>query len=142
VSWDKSVKESIKWHDNMEVEKYEYTVGPAGEEFFKGLKQGKIIGSKCSKCGKIYIPARTYCENCFVKINNYVEIKKEEAYVDTYTIIYKDDEGRQLDKPIYIAMIRFPNTVGGLLCYAEGNVKVGGKAKITSFDWPLRVTVE
>ncbi|BDC17616.1 Zn-ribbon domain-containing OB-fold protein [Acidianus sp. HS-5] len=141
MSWDKSVKE-IKWNDVMETERYEYTVGPAGEEFFNGLKQGKIVGSKCSKCGKVYVPARFYCEDCFVKIDNYVEVDKGSAYVDSYTVIYKDDEGHVLEKPVYIALIRFPNTVGGLLCYAEGNVRIGAKVRITNFDWPLRVMVE
>lgn len=144
MSWEKIGKEGslLRWYDVMEADKYEYTVGPAGEQFFNGLKEGKIIGSKCSKCGKIYVPARLYCEDCFVKIDSYVEINKDEAYVDSYTIIYRDDEGNKLDIPVYIALIRFPNTKGGILCYAEGNVRIGGKVKITSFQWPLRVKVE
>ncbi|QGA54146.1 DNA-binding protein [Sulfolobus sp. E5-1-F] len=144
MSWEKSGKEGslLRWYDIMEAEKYEYTVGPAGEQFFNGLKQSKIVGSKCSKCGRIYVPARSYCEHCFVKIENYVEINKDEAYVDSYTIIYNDDEGNKLAQPVYIVLIRFPNVEGGLLCYAEGNVKVGAKAKIMNFQWPLRVKVD
>ncbi|MEM0091717.1 MAG: Zn-ribbon domain-containing OB-fold protein [Saccharolobus sp.] len=143
MSWDKTGKDGslLKWYDVMEAEKYEYTVGPAGEQFFNGLKQNKIIGSKCSKCGKIYIPARLYCEDCFVKINEYVEIK-DEPYIDSFTTIYADDEGNKLSTPVYIALIRFPNTKGGILCYAEGNVRLGAKAKIVSFEWPIRVRVE
>ncbi len=144
MSWEKVGRDGklLRWYDVMEVEKYEYTVGPAGEQFFNGLKQNKIIGSKCPKCGKVFVPARLYCEDCFVKIENYVEIDTNEAYVDSCTIIYKDDEGNKLQNPIYIALIRFKSAKGGLLCYAEGNVRPGAKAKIVSFDWPLKVKVD
>ncbi|MEM0264198.1 MAG: DNA-binding protein, partial [Saccharolobus sp.] len=63
-------------------------------------------------------------------------------YIDSFTTIYADDEGNKLSTPVYIALIRFPNTKGGILCYAEGNVRLGAKAKIVSFEWPIRVRVE
>ncbi|WP_338602231.1 Zn-ribbon domain-containing OB-fold protein [Sulfolobus tengchongensis] len=144
MAWEKSGKEGslLKWFDVMEAEKYEYTVGPAGEQFFNGLKQGKIIGSKCDKCGRIYVPARLYCEHCFIKIETYVEVNKDEAYIDSFTIIYKDDNGNRLTQPISIALVRFPNTEGGILCYVDGNVRAGVKVKFISFQWPLRVKVD
>ena len=143
MSWEKIGKEDnlLTWKDKMGAEEYVYTTGVAGEEFFNGLKQKKIIGSRCPKCGKVYVPARLYCEDCFVK-TNFIEVN-EKAYIDSYTIIYKDDEGNKLEKPQIIALIRFGNTKGGLLAYVvEGEVEIGKEVEILEYKIPLIVRVK
>jgi len=139
MSWDKVGRDDklLSWKDNMEVEEYVYTVGYAGEEFFKGLKEGKIIGSKCPKCGRIYVPATLYCEECFMK-TEFTEVKGR-AYLDSYTIVYKDFEGNTLPNPQVIGFVRFEGTIGGLLAIVEGEPKPNGEVEIISFEIPLRV---
>ncbi|QIW24716.1 Zn-ribbon domain-containing OB-fold protein [Sulfolobus sp. S-194] len=142
MSWDKIGIEDklLSWHEIMEAEEYVYTVGVAGEEFFNGLKQKKIIGGKCPRCGRIYVPARLYCEECFVK-NDFVEVTSR-PYIDTYTVIYKDDEGNKLEKPQVIALIRFEGTHGGLLGYVEGEANIGKEVEILEYKIPLIVRVK
>ncbi|MEM4372343.1 MAG: zinc ribbon domain-containing protein, partial [Metallosphaera sp.] len=67
MSWDKRGRENelVTWKDVMEVERYVYTAGPDGEKFLRGLREGKILGRKCPRCGRIYVPPRMYCEDCF-----------------------------------------------------------------------------
>ena len=110
--WD---AEKIRFMEgDMEADKYVYTAGLAGELFLKGLKEGKIIASKCSKCGTIYLPARAFCEKCFVEIKEHFEIK-ENGEVDTFTIQYVDKDGKPLEKPIIWAIIKYYGVEGGIL---------------------------
>lgn len=53
---------------------FRYTHGIAGERFALGLKNGKFIGSKCSACGRVFLPAKQFCEVCFKEINEFVDI--------------------------------------------------------------------
>ncbi|MHA2254223.1 MAG: glucose 1-dehydrogenase [Candidatus Kariarchaeaceae archaeon] len=32
-----------------------------GEKFLEGLRAGKLLGNKCTKCGELYFPPRAYC---------------------------------------------------------------------------------
>ena len=142
MSWDKIGREDklLSWKDVMEAEEYVYTVGYAGEEFFKGLKEGKIIGSKCPKCGKVYVPPTLYCEECFVE-TQFVEVKGR-AYLDSYTIIYKDFDGNKLETPQVIGFVKFEGTNGGLLAIVEGEPKLDGEVEIIRYEVPLRVKVK
>jgi len=55
--------------------KYNYAVGPTGTRFFKALKgEAKIIAPKCPKCGLVMLPPRSFCERCFVPIDEWVEV--------------------------------------------------------------------
>jgi uncharacterized OB-fold protein len=94
---------------------YLYTLGVAGECFFKEIKEnGRIMGVKCPKCGLIFVPPRLYCEKCFAKFEEWVDVgKKGEVY--TYTIATVDIEGKKLEKPQIYAFIRFDGTQGGLI---------------------------
>ena len=53
---------------------FQYTAGIGGEAFCKGLKDGKFVGSKCPECAFVYVPARSFCEECFCEIANAVEV--------------------------------------------------------------------
>ncbi|MGQ9624251.1 MAG: Zn-ribbon domain-containing OB-fold protein [Candidatus Bathycorpusculaceae bacterium] len=99
---------------HMEAD-YLYTLGVAGERFFKEIKEnGKIMGAKCPKCGLIFVPPRLYCEKCFAKLEDWVDVgKKGEVY--TFTIATVDIDGKELEKPQIYALIRFEGTQGGLI---------------------------
>ncbi len=53
----------LAWEDGIPLH-YEYTAGVAGEAFLRALKQGRIIASKCTRCGEVRVPPRTYCLEC------------------------------------------------------------------------------
>jgi uncharacterized protein len=35
------------------------------EQFYKFLRQEKLMAGRCLKCGKIHLPPRPLCDNCF-----------------------------------------------------------------------------
>ncbi|ABP94445.1 MULTISPECIES: Zn-ribbon domain-containing OB-fold protein [Metallosphaera] len=139
MSWDKRGRENelVTWKDVMEVERYVYTAGPDGEKFLRGLREGKILGRKCPRCGRVYVPPRMYCEDCFVENGEYVEVK--EAYLDSFTTIYYDNADRRLDQPITVGLVRFKGASGGLLAIVQGIPEIGKKVEIVEYGIPLRV---
>jgi hypothetical protein len=50
------------------------TSGVGGDAFCKGLKDGRLIGSECPKCKFVYVPSRSFCEECFIEIDDAREV--------------------------------------------------------------------
>ncbi len=94
---------------------YIYTVGRAGEKFFRELMNGKIFGAKCSACRMIYVPPRIYCEKCFARLeDSYAEVGTK-GTVYTFTLCYETFDGERKEVPSIVAVIRIDGTNGGLI---------------------------
>jgi uncharacterized OB-fold protein len=63
----------LAWRDSIPLH-YEYTAGTAGEAFLRGLKEGRIVASKCGTCGEVRLPPRTYCLQCYGRARVEVEL--------------------------------------------------------------------
>jgi len=102
------------WIGHMEAD-YVYTLGVAGERFFNEIKEnGKIMGAKCPKCNITYVPPRMYCEKCFEKLEEWVDIGKR-GIIHTFTIATIDINGEKLKKPTIYALIKFNSAHGGII---------------------------
>lgn len=109
-----SVGEARVWYDNMPLES-EYTVGIAGERFFRTLKdQGVIVGTVCPNCQLTYVPPSLYCERCFAELDQWVEVPAR-GEVFTYTIVTRSLEGEPLDQPEVLALVKLEGAHGGLV---------------------------
>ncbi len=93
------------WPGEIPVQ-FRYTAGVAGETFFRRLKEeGRIYGTRCDHCGITYAPGRLFCERCFAELDQWVDVGLEgELY--SYTIVHHDLEGRPLDKPRILGLIK------------------------------------
>jgi len=116
------------WKDKIPLN-YIYTVGIAGERFFREIKDnGKIVGTKCDKCNVIYVPPKIYCERCFSRLENYIDVGTK-GTVHTFTICYENVDGTKKEEPTIIAMVKIDGTDGGLihwLCEVDPKeVKIG-----------------
>jgi hypothetical protein len=56
---------------------YELAYGATWTRFFEGMEEKKIYGTRCSKCGRVLVPARTFCPCCFVDIDDWLEVSQE-----------------------------------------------------------------
>jgi hypothetical protein len=52
-------------------------VGETIYTLLQGYKNKKLLGSKCDKCNRVYLPARTFCPTCHIELNNFVETSTE-----------------------------------------------------------------
>jgi acetyl-CoA C-acetyltransferase len=66
--------------------RYSWDNGQALTTYLDGFKQGKIRGSRCSKCGRMMIPARAFCEICNLEsVNDYFDLA-DTGKVETFTL--------------------------------------------------------
>ena len=85
---------------------YLYTAGVAGERFLREIKENaKILGIKCRRCNTVHIPPKIYCERCFERLDEWVELAGE-GQVEAFTACHFDPDGSRLAEPEILAAIR------------------------------------
>ncbi|MCH1771028.1 MULTISPECIES: Zn-ribbon domain-containing OB-fold protein [Metallosphaera] len=106
-------EEELKEHVTISYKpqaKYSYTAGQALSTFLRGLREGKILGRKCPRCGRIYVPPRMYCEDCFYPTSQWVEVK-DEGVVMTAVASFISWTRDRLEEPEIVGTIRlFPSS--------------------------------
>ena len=62
----------IPAHWNFE---YRYFAGATATRFFRELREDRrIMGTRCDGCKRTLVPARAYCDACFLPTSEWVEI--------------------------------------------------------------------
>jgi len=107
-----------EWHPKFE---YAYDCGIGYARYFAELKKGRIIGTKCKKCGRILLPARVFCEWCFRIVDEWVYLK-DTGMVNTFSICYTDWLARKIEKPELPAMIEVDGSGGVAIMSKLGEV--------------------
>ncbi len=57
------------------------------ESFYKFVKEGKLMGAKCSECGQLLVPPKPMCTKCFSKNLSWKDLPKQGKLL-TYTVIH------------------------------------------------------
>jgi len=131
-----SVEKLRSWSDQIPFH-YEYTAGLAGEKFLRGLQDGKILASECTKCGKKYIPPKTYCVECYLEIKRFRQVDPE-GIVAALTESSVGFEGERLSKSKTFVFVVFNGVVGGLIHYGTGpGLEIGSKV-VPKFAAPAK----
>jgi len=66
---------------------YNYAVGTYGSAFMAALREREeLLGVKCPKCAKVYIPPRQVCGPCFTEMTELVPVASEGKII-SYTIL-------------------------------------------------------
>ncbi len=94
---------------------YKYTAGVAGDRFLQLLKQGKLQGSQCPKCNKLYLPPKIFCKECFSQLNEWKDIPEDSGYLYSYTFVRKKNDNEDSSGGDLIALVKFDGVEGGLL---------------------------
>ncbi len=93
-------KETRVVSDVWDLTTYSWRVEADGLKLLvDGLKEGKILGRKCSRCNTVYVPGPCYCRKCFVDIDEVVEVEKTGRIV-TFAVNLADIRGNPLDEPV------------------------------------------
>jgi len=91
--------------------RYMMSAGQATSRFLLELKEGRIIGRKCSGCGRILVPPRVYCEQCFKPTTEWVYIRPI-GRVRTAVVSYIAATRERLEKPEVVGVIEFEDAPG------------------------------
>jgi uncharacterized OB-fold protein len=110
----KHADQAVSWRGDMPT-LGRYTVGVAGERFFRSIKEdGRFLATVCPHCDITYMPPRLYCEQCFAHLDDWVEVEPV-GRVHTFTILHQSLDGEPLPKPRILAFIHLEQTDGGLV---------------------------
>ncbi|MEW5723146.1 MAG: Zn-ribbon domain-containing OB-fold protein [Thermodesulfobacteriota bacterium] len=88
---------------------YRLAYGRTWTRFFEGLKEEKIYGTRCPKCGRVLVPARTFCPRCFVDLDEWVECAQEGVVVAWCLTNYRYF-AQPIEPPFISALIRLDGT--------------------------------
>ena len=97
--------EARAWRGEIPI-RSRYTCGLAGEKFFREIMDNaRFVGTRCSECDYIYVPPTIYCERCFAKLEDWVEVGKE-GVVQSFTVLWVALDGSPLAEPETMALIQ------------------------------------
>jgi uncharacterized OB-fold protein len=92
--------------------KYAWDTGIAIGSYLAALKDGVLIGSKCSNCRKVVIPPRIVCEWCFRPMDDFVTLG-ESGTVNTFSLCYVTWDVKRIPDPEIPAVIDIDGTSPG-----------------------------
>ncbi len=83
---------------------FRHTMGACMERFFDGLAEKKILGLRCTGCGAVLVPPRSFCSFCFSPAEEWVELS-DEGRIMTYSLVYTPFPGQPTEPPYVYAFI-------------------------------------
>ena len=114
------------------------------EQFYRFLGQQKLMAGKCLKCGKIHLPPRPLCDNCFSQEFDWVKVSGKGKLL-TYTVISIAPTQFQALTPYAVGIVEFENGLkipGMITSMAQEQLKIGMKLTLdfgtcsTTQQWP------
>ena len=91
---------------------YEWDTGPAIGRYLEELKNGRLVGRKCHKCDRTFIPPRHFCELCFRPADEWVVLQNT-GTVNTFSICYVTWNLKKLTYPQIPAVIEIDGASAG-----------------------------
>lgn len=66
---------------------YHHTAGEVASRFFTELRDNrKLMGKKCPVCHRVLLPARSFCDRCYVPTTDWVPVGNR-GVIETFTIV-------------------------------------------------------
>ncbi len=117
---------------------YRWWAGDTASKFFISLRDGKkILGTKCARCGKVFIPPRKTCPLCFTANEAWVEVKPT-GTVTAFTIARRQTAALMKKVPVIFGLIRLDGADTSMLHIIEGvkpgDMKIGMKVEAKFAD--------
>ncbi len=94
---------------------FSYTAGIIRSKFLTELRDHKnIVGTKCTGCNTVWVPARSTCVKCFEPLKEFVDIGKS-GTVTTYSVIHKHKEFYPVKSPTILGIIQLEGADTGIV---------------------------
>ena len=121
---------------------FNFWVGIVMDKFFDGLQEKKFIGTKCSRCGKVFLPPRNRCGDCFAKAEDFIELP-ETGILKNFTVTsYKVTErkARNVNKDQIVGLVQIDGADSAMVVPVINtnpeDLKIGMKLKVV---WAKRI---
>jgi hypothetical protein len=96
--------EPVKYVETQVHLPYRYVAGDYKARFLRALKDRKILGSRCSKTGKVFVPPLINSPESFAPATEFVEVP-DRGIVTTFCIVNIPVIGRDLQLPYVAASV-------------------------------------
>ena len=97
--------------------------------FFEGLKEGKLLATRCNKCGTIYFPPQADCPKCRVSSLDWIELPTE-GEVIAFTKINVKPMSFSHYNDYVVGVVKLTNGVNVLAWINTDSPKVGMKVRL------------
>lgn len=100
--------------------------------FFDELKNGRIVTTKCRRCGKLYFPPVSECGSCFSSEMDWVKVDSE-GEVEAFTHVVVRPESFKQRPPYTLIVGRLKDGIkvfARLLDVNIADVKIGMKVRL------------
>jgi uncharacterized OB-fold protein len=97
-------KEPVKHIEAKMWLPYDYFAGDHKARFLRALKHKKILGSKCSKTCKVFVPALSNSPESFAPATEFVEVA-DRGVITTFCIVNVPVIGRNVNLPYACASV-------------------------------------
>lgn len=113
------------------------------EQFYKFLTQQKIMAGRCLKCGKLHLPPRPICDNCFGEKFEWIQVVGKGKLL-TYTVIHVAPEKFQALTPYAVGIVQLENglKIPGMIQASQEKLRIGMELTLdfgacsTAQTWP------
>jgi uncharacterized OB-fold protein len=115
-----------------------FTAETKASDFVGYLEKGKVMATRCRRCGTNYFPPRMDCPKCVGSDVEWFEIKGNGRLV-TYTVVNYGPTGFEEDAPYTLAIADFDGVrVFGRISKGikEGDIKPGMGLKVLPVKLP------
>lgn len=99
--------------------RYTWSAGVAIGRYLAELKNGRIIGRRCDKCGRIVVPPRVFCEWCFRPNDRWI-ILKDSGTIHTFSISHIAFDAARIKEPLIPAVIQIDGTTAAGILHLIG----------------------
>ncbi len=90
-------------HDELKGD-FAWDTGIAIGNYLAGLKEGVILGARCTTCHKIVVPPRLVCEWCYRPMEEVIPLQ-DTGMVNTFSLCYVTWDMRRVKEPEISAVI-------------------------------------
>ena len=106
-------------------------------KFYEGLKENKLMVTRCTKCKKLYMPPRADCSKCKSSEMEWVELSGR-GKLATYTAMETAPQTFEKDAPFIIGIVELeegPRIMARLRNVKREDVKVGMELRMHVEKW-------
>ena len=115
-----------------------YTVETKAADFITCLEQGKIMATRCVKCGDSYFPPKVDCPRCLTSDVEWFEVRGT-GKLSTYSVVNYGPTGFENETPYVLALVQFEDIkIFGRLSkdISGSDIKVGMGLKVAPVKLP------
>ena len=99
---------------------YHWWAGETASTFLTALRDEKrIMGLRCQKCSRVYIPPRKVCPICFTENSEWVPLS-EKGVVRSFTVARRNLKALPKKPPVIFGLIQLDGADTAILQFIDG----------------------